>query len=92
MVKVGNVVTVKIPYVQASSVKREEPFDKFYNGPFLVKRIRHDFSMTQSPQKHIMSMNLVKDSLEEQLPNPVDNMEPSAQTYGSKIDYNYADI
>ena len=92
MVRVGKVVTVKIPYVQASSVKREEPFDKFYNGPFLVKRIRHDFSMTQSPQKHIMSMNLVKDSLEEQLPNPVDNMEPSAQTYGSKIDYNYADI
>ena len=92
MVKVGNVVTVKIPYVMASSVKREEPFDKFYNGPFLVKRIRHDFSMTESPQKHIMNMNLVKDSLEEQLPNPVDNMEPSAQTYGSKIDYNYADI
>ena len=92
MVKVGNVVTVKIPYVMASSVKREEPFDKFYNGPFLIKRIRHDFSMTQSPQKHIMNMNLVKDSLEEQLPNPVDNMEPSAQTYGSKIDYNYADI
>ena len=92
MVRVGKVVTVKIPYVQASSVKREEPFDKFYNGPFLVKRIRHDFSMTQSPQKHIMSMNLVKDSLEEQLPNPVDNMEPSAQTYGSKIDYNYADV
>ena len=92
MVKVGNVVTVKIPYVMASSVKREEPFDKFYNGPFLIKRIRHDFSMTESPQKHIMNMNLVKDSLEEQLPNPVDNMEPSAQTYGSKIDYNYADI
>ena len=92
MVKVGNVVTVKIPYVMASSVKREEPFDKFYNGPFLIKRIRHDFSMTQSPQKHIMTMNLVKDSLEEELPNPVDNMEPSAQTYGSKIDYNYADI
>ena len=92
MVKAGNVVTVKIPYVMASSVKKDEPYDKFYNGPFLVKRIRHDFSMTESPQKHIMSINLVKDSLEEQLPNPVDNMEPSAQTYGSKIDYNYADI
>ena len=92
MVKVGNVVTVKIQYVMTYSVKREEPFDKFYNGPFLIKRIRHDFSMTQSPQKHIMTMNLVKDSLEEELPNPVDNMEPSAQTYGSKIDYNYADI
>ena len=92
MIRVGNVVTVKIPYVHATSVKKEEPFDKFYNGPFLIKRIRHDFSMTETPPKHTMSMNLVKDSLEEQLPNPVDNMEPSAQTYGSKIDYNYADF
>ena len=92
LIKAGKVVTVKIPYVQASSLKREEPFDKFYNGPFLIKRIRHDFSLVQSPPKHTMHMALVKDSLEEQLPNPVDNMEPSAQTYGSKIDYNYADI
>ena len=67
MIRVGKVVTVKIPYVQASSVKNEEPFDKFYNGPFLIKRIRHDFLMNQSPPKHIMSMNLVKDSLEEEL-------------------------
>ena len=90
MVRVGKVVTVKIPYVQTSTVKKDEPFDKFYNGPFLVKRIRHDFSMTQSPPKHTMSMNLVKDSLEEQLPNPADNLEPSASTYGSKINYEYA--
>ena len=86
LVRAGNVVTVKIPYVQTSTVKNEEPYDKFYNGPFLVKRIRHDFSMTQSPQKHIMSMNLVKASLEEELPNPDDNLEPSAPTHGSQID------
>ena len=89
LVRAGKVVTVKIPYVQTSTVKNEEPYDKFYNGPFLVKRIRHDFSMTQSPQKHIMSMNLVKDSLEEELPNPDDNLEPQAPTHGSKIDYAY---
>ena len=67
LVRVGKVVTVKIPYVQTSTVKKDEPFDKFYNGPFLIKRIRHDFAMTESPQKHIMTMNLVKDSLEEEL-------------------------
>ena len=89
MVRAGKIVTVKIPYVQASSVKNEEPFDKFYNGPFLVKRIRHDFSLIQSPPKHTMHMALVKDSLEEELPNPIDNMEPSAPTHGSKIDYAY---
>ena len=48
--------------------------------------------MTQSPPKHIMSMNLVKDSLEEELPNPIDNMEPSAPTNGSTINYDYSNI
>ena len=89
MIRVGKVVTVNIPYVQASSLKKAEPLDKFYNGPFLIKRIRHDFAMMQSPPKHTMSMNLVKDSLEEELPNPADNLEPSAPTHGSKIDYAY---
>ena len=89
LVRAGKVVTVKIPYVQTSTVKKEEPYDKFYNGPFLIKRIRHDFSMTESPPKHTMSMNLVKDSLEEELPNPDDNLEPSAPTHGSKINYAY---
>ena len=92
MTRVGNVVTVKIPYVQASSVKKDEPFDKFFNGPFLIKRIRHDFSVIESPPKHVMNMSLVKDSLEEELPSPVNNMEPRAETHGSKIDYDYADI
>ena len=89
LVRAGKVVTVKIPYVQTSTVENEEPYDKIYNGPFLIKRIRHDFAMTQSPQKHTMSMNLVKDSLEEELPNPDDNLEPQAPTHGSKIDYAY---
>ena len=39
----------------------------FYKGPFLIKRIRHDFNMATTPRKHEMSMNLVKDSLEEEL-------------------------
>ena len=32
-----------------------------------LKRIRHDFIMNSSPTMHRMTMNLVKDSLEEEL-------------------------
>ena len=92
LINAGDKVEINLPYTASVQGPKKERYDKFYNGPFLVKRIRHDFLMEQSPRKHVMNMNLVKDSLEEQLPNPIDNMEPSAQTYGSKIDYNYADI
>ena len=89
VVRSGSVVTVQIPHVQASTLIKEEQFDKFYSGPFLVKRIRHEFSLMQSPPKHTMYMALVKDSLTEELPNPVNNMEPHAPTHGSTIDYEY---
>ena len=89
MVRIGDVVTVKIPYITASSLKKEQQFDKFYNGPFLVKRIRHDFSMVDTPRKHTMHMSLVKDSLEERLPSRDDNMEPSAASHGSSRIYSF---
>ena len=84
-IRVGDIVTVNIPYVQADTVKKEEPFDKHYTGPFLIKRIRHDFT----PRKHTMNMSLVKDSLEEPLPSPVDNMEPQGDG-GFTSEYTYS--
>ena len=89
LLRVGNKVTVNIPHVSASAMKKPEEYDKFYKGPFLIKRIRHDFSMVTSPQKHIMNMSLVKDSLEEPLPSPVDNMEPQGDG-GFTSEYTYS--
>ena len=84
-IRVGDIVTVNIPYIQADTVKKEEPFDKHYTGPFLIKKIRHDFT----PRKHTMNMSLVKDSLEEPLPSPVDNMEPQGDG-GFTSEYTYS--
>ena len=90
LVRAGNIVTVNIPNVQATTIKDEDSIDRFYNGPFLVKRIRHEFSRMQSPSKHTMHMALVKDSLEEELPNPTNNMERSSDTDGNRIYYEYS--
>ena len=71
LINAGDKVILNLPYISSRQIPLASPsndnFDRFYKGPFLIKRIRHDFIMTSSPQKHRMYMNLVKDSLEEEL-------------------------
>ena len=69
LINAGDKVILNLPYISSSQIKSpgDEIYDKFYKGPFLIKRIRHDFIMTSSPQRHRMYMSLVKDSLEERL-------------------------
>ena len=86
-IRVGDIVTVNIPNVQAASIKKEEEYDKHYSGPFLIKQIRHDFSSV----KHVMNISLVKDSLEEPLPSPTNNMEPQRAS-GFTSEYTYSNI
>ena len=73
----------------ATTIKgsRGETKDRFYKGPFLIKRIKHEFINMEQPQ-HKMELGLVKDSLEEQLSADGD-IEPSAETAGIIEDYMY---
>jgi len=74
LINVGDVVELNIPYSGTPTTKNEK-HDRFYKGPFFVKRIRHDFDISAG-NKHNMYMTLVKDSLEEELDAPEDNFEP----------------
>ncbi len=76
LINAGDKVTVNIPYTAALKAADNKSTDKFYQGPFLIKSIRHDFNVVAQPAQHRMYMNLVKDSLEEQLVGPNDNPEP----------------
>ena len=87
LINVGDKVTVNIPYTGA--VKGNSKYDRFYQGPFLIKTIRHDFNVLARPAQHRMYMNLVKDSLEEQIFAPDDNYEPSATESGIIEEYDY---
>ena len=87
LINVGDKVTVNIPYTGA--VKGNSKYDRFYQGPFLIKTIRHDFNVLAKPAQHRMYMNLVKDSLEEQIFAPDDNYEPSATESGIIEEYDY---
>ena len=67
LINAGDKVILNLPYTSSAKPPLNEKFDRFYKGPFLIKRIRHDFIMTSSPKMHRMHINLVKDSLEEEL-------------------------
>jgi len=67
LINAGDKVVLNLPYNASVKSPSNEKFDRFYKGPFLIKRIRHDFIMTSSPKMHRMYMSLVKDSLEEEL-------------------------
>ena len=77
LINPGDKIILNLPNI--SAVKSDEKDDKFYKGPFLIKRIRHDFNMATTPRKHEMSMNLVKDSLEEEL-GAGGSIEPEASS------------
>ena len=87
LINAGDKVLLNLPYNAVPKGSKNEKYDKFYKGPFLIKKIRHDFFNTENP-KHQMSMQLVKDSLEEQL-DDVGPIEPSADVAAAIEEYTY---
>ena len=88
LINAGDKVILNLPWVSTPKAPGNEKFDRFYKGPFLIKRIRHDFIMNSSPKRHRMYMNLVKDSLEEEL-DSTGPIEPSADKTAEINDYKY---
>jgi hypothetical protein len=87
LINAGDKVILNLPYTASVKAVGEDKFDKFYKGPFLIKRIRHDFIMNASPKMHRMYMSLVKDSIEEELES-TGPTEPSAEA-GIVEEYSY---
>ncbi len=74
LVNTGDMIEFNLPTQTAAKTEKNEKFDFFFNGQFLIKKIRHDFDF--GDKKHKTHMTLVKDSLEESLDGPEDNFEP----------------
>ena len=87
LINVGDKVKINLPHMATAKPADGSPFDRLYKGPFLIKKIRHDFFVTEKP-KHEMSIQLVKDSLEEILED-TGPIEPSAKTTADIQEYSY---
>ena len=74
VISAGDVVNIDVPLVSAFKTEKNRTSDRFYSGPFLIKRIVHDFDFRI--KKHACTLTLVKDSLSEKLDGPKDQHEP----------------
>ena len=79
-VSAGDMVNIEIPFRAAANADRR--LDRFFDGPFLVKRIRHNFdSISTAKPMHNMFLNCIKDCVNESLKESEDAYEP---TYSKK--------
>ena len=66
-----------IPLTASIKTPENRKNDRFYQGVFLVKRIKHEFDF--GVKKHGSILTLVKDSLSEKLEGPNDQFEPKPE-------------
>jgi len=82
-VNAGDVVKLDIPINVAFKTPDNPKNDRFYQGVFLIKKIKHEFSFNQSARKHTSYMTLVKDSLAKELDGPKNLYEPKPEKNAS---------
>ena len=81
-VSAGDMVNIEIPFRAAADVDNRK-LDRFFDGPFLVKRIRHNFDlMSTAKPMHNMFLNCVKDCVNESFKESEDAYEPTYSKEG----------
>ena len=61
LVSAGDMIEFNLPTQTAAKTEKNEKFDFFFNGQFLIKKIRHDFDFGQ--MRHEMVLSVVRDDL-----------------------------
>jgi len=61
LVSAGDMIEFNLPSQTAAKTEKNEKFDFFFNGQFLIKKIRHDFDFGQ--MRHEMVLSVVRDDL-----------------------------
>ena len=77
LLNAGDVVEMSLPYKAAIKTNKKETEDRFYKGAFFVKKITHNFDM--SNDKHFMNLLLAKDSLEEEISDAIVDFAPESK-------------
>ena len=82
-VNAGDVVKLDIPINVAFKTPDNPKNDRFYQGVFLIKKIKHEFTFAKGGKKHTSYITLVKDSLAKELDGPKNLFEPKPEKKAS---------
>jgi hypothetical protein len=73
LVSAGDMIEFNLPTQTAAKTEKNEKFDFFFNGQFLIKKIRHDFDFGQ--MRHEMVLSVVRDDLAVELEEVAESHE-----------------
>ncbi len=82
-INAGDIVKIDVPNIVVYKTDKKRKNDRFYQGVFMIKRIKHEFNFMD--KKHKSYISLVKDSLEEKLDGPQDIYEPKPEEIADVI-------
>jgi len=73
LVSAGDMIEFNLPTQTAAKTEKNEKYDFFFNGQFLIKKIRHDFDFGQ--MRHEMVLSVVRDDLAVELDEVAESHE-----------------
>jgi len=73
LVNAGDMIDFNLPTQTAAKTEKNEKYDFFFNGQFLIKKIRHDFDFGQ--MRHEMVLSVVRDDLAVELEEVAESHE-----------------
>ena len=73
LVNAGDMIEFNLPSQTAAKTEKNEKYDFFFNGHFLIKKIRHDFDFAQV--RHEMVLSVVRDDLAVELEEVAESHE-----------------
>ena len=73
LVNAGDMIDFNLPTQTAAKTEKGERLDFFFNGKFLIKKIRHDFDFGE--MRHEMVLSIVRDDLAVELEDVAESHE-----------------
>ena len=73
LVNAGDMIEFNLPTQTTLKTEKNEKYDFFFNGHFLIKKIRHDFDFAQV--RHEMVLSVVRDDLAVELEEVAESHE-----------------
>ena len=73
LINAGDMIDFNLPSQTAAKTEKNEKYDFFFNGKFLVKKIRHDFDFGKN--RHEMVLSVVRDDLAVELEGVAESHE-----------------
>ena len=73
LVNAGDMIEFNLPTQTTLKTEKNEKYDFFFNGQFLIKKIRHDFDFGQ--MRHEMVLSVVRDDLAVELEEVAESHE-----------------